>query len=196
MRRLALPIVLLVVVVLSLAFVLPVFADKPLMFSVTWDDNYESVDICPFIVSVHDTATALLKYWFTEQGPPLKTIISFARSDVTYSNPATGRSVNVNAQGPITFTGEYELRDGILYQSITAVYKGTYSFATVPGAGVVSGSAGQTIWRVTQPCDPAAGGLWECPDASVVPLEAWTITHPAGVSGDNQDALCAYLAGQ
>jgi hypothetical protein len=134
-------VVLAVVVLLALAMVLPVYADKPVVTTKSYDQVW-TMDPpwpCSFTVTFHGSGTERDTTWYNNLGYVVKGHEDFGKAAGFFE--ANGHTVRANIVGPVQYTVVYN-SDGSTDWSY--VYVGPSLVVTIPHAGIVFGQTGRT----------------------------------------------------
>jgi hypothetical protein len=91
MRRITILVVVAMVTSLTAAATLA-RAAGPTQQRIDIDETY-SWDDCGFTVQQHDVITLLRLTWFDESGAPTRRLVAAPGAKITWTNPATGKSV-------------------------------------------------------------------------------------------------------
>jgi hypothetical protein len=205
------------VVVLALAFITPVYADKPvvdrgpLIYTVdipnapspwlTCDQNDPSMcwNYCKDYghdIEVTNSwwGTVPIKRWYNDAGQKVKELDTFGNTQGLLTGVASGRTLRVNGVGPATWKVIEYYPDGSSLW--TGYFNGPTGIVVVPGVGPVSGSTGRSVYTILaaapvhSPDDPDPNG--EQP----LYWDTFAQVSLTGPAWSNPEAMCAYLAGQ
>ena len=185
MKKQPLFFILSVILILSLTMAVftPVLADpgkhqqEVFVVDEEWvwygDDEYNP---CGFDLYFHDTGKFRFNYWFDEYGRLSKQLEIWGNLKETIS--ANGKTVNVQIQGPVTSSVEYQNSGNEIY---TVKIRGTFKLVTVPGLGKIYPGGGMMIEVYTY---DAATDEW-----------SYNLEKAVGSYTDLEDftAFCAYF---
>ena len=179
MRR-SLALALLLAVVLSLAFALPAYADRPVV--TVWP--YPSVHLeagwpCSFPVTLVYQGNTRETAWLNEAGQVVRGL--WNAQDLTVYWSANGRTVPVNSVSGLHYTVVHDAEGS----EWTYACRGPDSFSVMPGIGPITGGAGLMTWTVRCP------GYTEC---VLDPGIAWENFTRIGLEVWDTAVLCAALA--
>jgi hypothetical protein len=200
------PLVLPVVVLLSLAFVLSAYADRPVLVETSFDSsgplltctdpedpstcrNYCSDYGYDIEVTDHFWGTVPLRQWYNDAGQMVKEFDPFRPTTVqeTFTGVISGRTLRANDVGPVHWRviayypeGSFDnCPDGCVdwYAYIT----GPGTKVVVPGVGPVHGSTGRSVALVR----------WTTDNLTMID---WQDVSHSGPTWDSPVAFCAALA--
>ncbi len=136
-----------ILVLVSLAATQPAFAASEVHRVIPVDDTYLLSDwygaTCEFAITGHDYGLLRVNLWLDENDRPVREIDFFGSIKTDWY--ANGKTVNVQAQGPIQFHAEY-YADKIV---VTKEIIGAALIVTVPGQGKIRGGGGLIIEKYT-----------------------------------------------
>ncbi len=137
----------LILVLVSLAATQPGFAASEVHNTFPVDSYYPLSEAygstCDFEITGHDYGTMRYNLWLDEDERPIREIDIFGSIKTDWY--ANGKTVNVQAQGPIHFHPEY-YADKIV---VTKEIIGAALIVTVPGQGKIRGGGGLIIEKYT-----------------------------------------------
>lgn len=141
MRR-SVVLALLVVIVLTLAFAIPVCADRPVVTfglepTITFPGN---TWLCVDAVSFVGSGDYRQQEWLNADGLPERGFQAYSNVKAFFRNEVSGQTLGCNTAGSVHYSVVYNA-DGSSDWTYTVT--GTDAFATLPGIGAVIGYAGQ-----------------------------------------------------